>query len=163
MNLSDVGKSIIKIAPLLGAALPLPGGAALGQFIAEAFGGDITKPEDLINKIKNDPNAIVKLKQIESNENIQIAKILASRERVQIESEVRDRDGARLFSSRDVDTARNLTYILVLGSFGMIVLIPYLNPDSREASLIAALITMLVSAAKDAIRLWFGRSFKSDD
>ena len=142
---------------------PLPGGAALGQFIAEAFGGDINNPDDLIQRIHNDPQAVVKLKQIESNERIQIEKILALKEKVQIESEVKDRTSARIFSSKDIDTARNLTYILVLGSFGMIILIPYLNPDSRETSLIAALITMLVSAAKDAIRLWFGRSFKSDD
>lgn len=80
MNWADLGKTIVQYgAPLLGAALPIPGGAMLGQAIANMFGGDINNPEDLNTKIKADPDAAVKLASIESNERIEIQKLFVER------------------------------------------------------------------------------------
>jgi hypothetical protein len=162
MSLADLSKTVAKYAPLLGAVLPIPGGAVLGKVIADVFGGDVKNTEDLVKRIEGDPDAAIKIKTIESNERIEIEKLIVLKHQVEIENEVKDRDSARKFAVNDIKTARNLTYLLVVASITMILLIPFLNPDGRETSLMAALITMLVQAAKDAIRTWFGRSFKED-
>lgn len=163
MNLSDLGKEVAKYAPLLGAVLPIPGGALIGQAIATAFGGSVNDTNDLIQKISQDPNASIKIKEIEANKQIEIEKLLVEKHRIEIENEVKDRQGAREFSSKDITTARNLTYLLVSGSFILVLSIPFLNPDGNETGLMAALITILVSATKDALRAWFGRSFSKED
>ena len=164
MNLVELAKTVTKYgAPLLGMAIGGPQGATLGKLVAQWFANDTNDPDKLIQAIEQDPQSSEILQKIESNERIEIARILAEQKRIEIENEVKDRESARNFSSKDMETARNLTYILIIGSLGAIFIIPFLNPDSYETSLMAVLITMLVQAAKDSIRAWFGRSFKSDN
>jgi hypothetical protein len=75
MNLEDLGKTIAKAAPLLGAVLAGPAGASLGSIIAAKFGGSDTSPDELNALIQADPNAALKLKEIESENEIQLAQI----------------------------------------------------------------------------------------
>lgn len=66
MEWSDIGKTVASAAPLLGGALGGPLGAAAGSLISSFFGVDDT-PEAVDEAIRKDPNAIIKLKQIESD------------------------------------------------------------------------------------------------
>lgn len=77
MNLSELGKTVAKFAPFLGAVLPVPGAAILGNAIGAAFGGDVNDPQDLINKINNtDPTeAKIKLVQIQNQHEEMIANL----------------------------------------------------------------------------------------
>ncbi len=77
MNWSDVGSTIIKFgAPLLGSVIPTPGAGAIINEIISAFGGNnSTTAQDLINKIQSDPNATVKLKQIEADRQVELLQI----------------------------------------------------------------------------------------
>lgn len=61
----DLGKKVAGSAPLLGSALGGPAGGALGTLIAGAFGGDPDDPEQLLQKVSADPQAAVKLREIE--------------------------------------------------------------------------------------------------
>lgn len=62
----DEIKSLVgKSAPLLGTALLGPGtGTAVGAMIASVLGVD-NDPEQILEKLKTDPDALVKLKQLE--------------------------------------------------------------------------------------------------
>lgn len=81
MNWGKVGESVISAAPALGAALGGPLGGAAGVLIAEAFGVDAT-PEKVSEAIKNDPNAILKLAEIErdkfTSSNVTVQQMLIS-------------------------------------------------------------------------------------
>ena len=66
MNWMDIGKQAIQMgAPILGGALGGPAGAAVGAMIANQFGIDTPTPDNIMAAIKADPDAALKLREIE--------------------------------------------------------------------------------------------------
>jgi hypothetical protein len=130
MSLEALGSLIAKSAPLLGGALAGPAGAALGAVIAAKFGGSINDTSDLINRVEGDPNAKLKLLEIQSNNEVELQHIhmmIAENELkfayLEIESEYQDRNSARereaalaQAGQRDY-TPAVLAYLLTLGVF----------------------------------------------
>ncbi len=74
MDWSDLGKSIAKMAPILGSALG-PGGTVIGGLISSAFGGVADDPEELSKLIAADPQAAVKLREIELNNKTELERL----------------------------------------------------------------------------------------
>ena len=66
MNWSDIKNAIGSAAPILGTALGGPAGAAIGSMVSSALGVD-NNPKAVSDAIKNDPNALIKIKQLESD------------------------------------------------------------------------------------------------
>lgn len=67
MDWKGLGESLAKIGlPLLGAALPIPGGAAIGSALASAIGSSSDKPDDILAAITSNADALAKAKQFES-------------------------------------------------------------------------------------------------
>lgn len=68
MDWKQVGNTAISVgAPLLGGALFGPAGAAVGSIIAGKFGvSPESTPEQVLAAIKGDPDAALKLRQIET-------------------------------------------------------------------------------------------------
>ncbi|MDN5850288.1 MAG: holin family protein [Nitrococcus sp.] len=64
MDWSDIAGFIGSAAPLLGGVLAGPAGAAAGRLVASALGVE-DKPAALAAALKADPQALIKLKQIE--------------------------------------------------------------------------------------------------
>ena len=79
MSWKNLGETVAQFAPLLGAALPIPGGAALGSIIASVFGGDANDPKSLSRAIQANPEAAVKLKQIETEHKTELERIAMQR------------------------------------------------------------------------------------
>jgi hypothetical protein len=66
MNWIDIGKQAIQMgAPILGGALGGPAGAAVGAMIANQFGVDDPTPGNIMAAIKADPDAAMKLREVE--------------------------------------------------------------------------------------------------
>lgn len=66
MNWKDIGKQAIQMgAPILGGALGGPAGAAVGAMIANQFGVDDPTPGSIMAAIKTDPDAAMKLREVE--------------------------------------------------------------------------------------------------
>lgn len=66
MDLKDIGTALAKLGlPLLGAALPIPGGAAIGAALASAIGSDSTAPADILSKLTQDADALQKAREFE--------------------------------------------------------------------------------------------------
>jgi len=66
MDWKEVGKKIAKIgAPLLGGVLGGPAGAGIGTLVASLFGADPDDPADVLQKMAADPEAAVKLRELE--------------------------------------------------------------------------------------------------
>lgn len=163
MSLEALGSLIAKAAPLLGSALAGPAGAAIGSVIATKFGGDINDTNDLINKIEVDPNAKMKLLEIQSNNEVELQRIhmiMAENELkyayLEIEAEHKERDSARQRETaltqagqRDI-TPAVLAYLL---TFGVFIALYYLfiqgvPNDNKEliVSIVSALTTVWVSS-----------------
>ena len=68
MDWKGVGNAVISVgAPLLGGALFGPAGAAVGSIIAGKFGvSPESTPEQVLTAINGDPDAALKLRQIET-------------------------------------------------------------------------------------------------
>jgi len=79
MDWNDLGKSIANMAPMLGSALG-PGGTLIGSLISSAFGSDTEDPEELAKIISADPQAAVKLREIELNNKVELEKLVIQAE-----------------------------------------------------------------------------------
>ncbi|TGW14462.1 hypothetical protein EIL50_05420, partial [bacterium NHP-B] len=66
MDWKDLGKTVVSAAPVLGGLLGGPVGTAAGTLIASVFGVD-PNPEAVAKAVKDDPEAFVRLKEIELN------------------------------------------------------------------------------------------------
>jgi len=64
MDWSSIAKDVAKAAPLVGTLLGGPAGGAVGGLISSALGVE-NKPDAVASAIKADPQALVKIKQIE--------------------------------------------------------------------------------------------------
>ena len=66
MTWKDIGKKVAEAAPLLGNVLAGPVGGAAGSLIATIFGTE-PDPDAVMKKIEQDPQAYLKLKELELN------------------------------------------------------------------------------------------------
>lgn len=94
MDWKELGKSLASIGlPLLGAALPIPGGAAIGSALASAIGLSSSKPEDILAGLQANADAMVKAKQFEEQHREKLMEMA-----YQYEIEQRKADSADLAS-----------------------------------------------------------------
>ena len=90
MSWSELGKTIAGYAPLLGGVVGGPAGASIGSIIASKFGVE-NKPVDIARAIKHDPEARVKLREIELNNETKLEEIAFKL----AEAEMADKQNAR--------------------------------------------------------------------
>ena len=64
MKWSDIKETVGKFAPLVGTAIGGPAGAAIGSMVSNALGVDNT-PDAVAEAIRSDPDAAVKLRKFE--------------------------------------------------------------------------------------------------
>lgn len=82
MDWKDLANIVGKAAPALGTLLGGPGGAAVGGLIASAL-GTANAPEDVAAAVK-DPDALVKLRQIEADKATKLQELLAAQAQAEI-------------------------------------------------------------------------------
>lgn len=167
MNLADLGKTVAKFAPLLGAILPIPGGAAIGELIAHEFGGDVNNPDDLMQRIVTDPNAQVKLVEIQSNCKVQLQQLKVQNaqnelaaQTAQMESDRLDRADAR---KNNVNSymPQTVTFIIMLGFFGACYMLLNGNPTQADQQVLFMMLGTISTAFGGAITYWLGSSASS--
>lgn len=77
MSLLDIGEAIAKLGlPLIGAALPIPGGAALGALLASKIGAPSGEPGVILSTISQNADALVKAQQFELEHTEAMQKLL---------------------------------------------------------------------------------------
>jgi hypothetical protein len=94
MNWSDVASAAGKFAPVLGTLLGGPAGAAVGGLVAAALGVE-NSPNAVNVALATDPQAAVKLQELQSNERIKLNELLVAAES--------NRLAAETAASRDVN------------------------------------------------------------
>lgn len=94
-NLNDLGKWVAQSAPLLGGALAGPTGATIGSLIAAKFGGGSNQPDTLHTLIQADPQAALKLKELELEHELALTQLTIQTEKEEAQFIVQDRISAR--------------------------------------------------------------------
>lgn len=77
MEWSDVGRKAIELGlPLLGGVLGGPAGAGVGKLVATAVTGNAdASPSEVEQALATNPDAVVRLREIESNHSIELEKL----------------------------------------------------------------------------------------
>lgn len=102
MQIKDILEPLAKLGlPLLGAALPVPGGAAIGAALAAHIGSPSSAPADILATLQGRADAVLKAKQFETENRTHLLEIALAHEERTYEEEVKDRTSAR---QREVDT-----------------------------------------------------------
>jgi len=98
MDWKDLATEVEKIGlPLLGAVLPIPGGAAIGAALASHIGGQAVsgKPEDILAALTQSADALQKAREFELTHQQRMLEITTAAETRKAELEASDRDSAR--------------------------------------------------------------------
>lgn len=176
MDWSEIGKSIIKLgAPLLGTVIAGPAGGAMGALIASTFGANPEDPQDVINKMSGDPDAAIKLIQIQSDNKVELGKLAIQKLRIEQDAKelsFRDVKDARKQAANELelgkkDPMRNVMAFLVTITFvSMIGLFVFVKIDMSVKEILILLMGSLATQFADIVRFYFGSSAgskKKDD
>jgi hypothetical protein len=79
MNWSDIAKTVGEFAPMLGGLLAGPAGAAVGTMIASGLGVS-PEPDEVSKALSVNPEAAVKIKQIEATRQVDLQKLVVQAE-----------------------------------------------------------------------------------
>lgn len=169
MDWKDLAGIVGKAAPIVGGILGGPAGAAVGGLVATALGTDAT-PDAVSAAILQDPEAAVKLKELEVNSKVQLQQLSVTAEQnrlqaatAQYAAEAADRDSARkLAAQQPKDWIRpTITVLLTLGAGGIVWAIlsgvaESLLRDTTASLTVGTLIGYWFNELKQVLAFYFG-------
>lgn len=164
MGWKDVGSAISRAAPILGGLLGGPVGAAAGgaaSLIASFFGCD-EDPAAVMQAIQNEPQAMIRLKELEVQHRADILKWKTA----QIEAEVADRVSARQASVDGGDRTRLFwlsifLFIVAFGLEGTLLFFGFAEGVSGE--LVGRVMGTVDTMAVMILSFWYGTSRSSQN
>lgn len=163
---SELIKAVSQFAPLIGEVLPIPGGAIIGELIAHLFNGSVENPTDLISKINADPDAKLKLEQLELQHKDTLQK-LKSQNYV---TSVQDRESARELDEEYLTKTGKgnpmlpfLVVMLFAGISSLLYAIIFCTLPTGTLPILVMILTTLVHCLKDVYEEYFGGDDSSPD
>jgi hypothetical protein len=170
MDLKTLGAKIATAAPLLGGIIAGPAGAGVGQVInlvAGALGLETeATPEAIAQKLATDPEALLKLRQLETTHAEQLARIALEQARL----ELADRADAR---AREIEITRTtgrrdyqlyvLAWLVVLGFGGLCAILMRWPVPEGSSQVVYMLFGSLASGFTLVLQYFFGSSRSSQD
>ena len=168
-NYDSLVKAVSQFAPLLGSIIGGPAGGAIGGIIAHEFGGDINNPDDLASRIVSDPNAQVKIIEIQNNTKVQLQQIIAQQaqaelvaQTAQVESDRLDRADARKNNTENKSIMPHLvSFMIIIGFFGAGYLLLAGGQTKSDAQVLFMMLGTLATAFGGVINYWLGSSSSS--
>ena len=131
--------AISKISPAIGALLGGPAGSAVGSLVGSFLGVDMNKPDEVMKKLTEDPEAAASLKSLELH--------------------LKDLHDARDEASKETGIMRWLRPLLVVFAFvalfADVLMIAYINNEAVRQILLV-MMGILVFDIKQIYRFYFG-------
>ncbi|MBQ2648276.1 MAG: hypothetical protein IJF82_14635 [Achromobacter sp.] len=169
MDWKDLAGVVSKAAPVLGGVLGGPAGVAVGGLVATALGTDAS-PDSVSAAILRDPQAAIKLKELETNSRVQLQQLAVTAEQNRLQaaaaqhaSQAADRDSARrLAAQQPRDWVRPaVTVLLLLGAAGIVFFVfsgmaEGLLRDATASLTIGTVIGYWFNELKQVLAFWFG-------
>jgi hypothetical protein len=146
---------------MLGAALPLPGGLALGTALAAAIGSPTAGPADILATLTSSSEAREKALEFAANHEAEMLRITVGAEQARAATDAADRASARQ-ASVDGGTAGKLFWLslallaLCIGSEIAVLFVGY--PRTVDPIVVGRVLGLLDSVALVVISFWFGSS-----
>lgn len=177
MNWSDISSTIGKFAPLAGAALSSPVGAAIGvgTIIANLFGVD-AKPDKVLDYIKENPEKAEERLKFEMGNNIELQKIIFQT----LQERNRHEEQDKAIEFQNVDSARKnsqfvnispvdnkIKMILVIGQFSVLLILISLffvfkeRIDQSVTLTLGTVMGALMASISSMVNFYWGTSFSS--
>jgi hypothetical protein len=121
MDWKDIAGTVGKAAPILGTLLGGPAGAAVGALVASALGTG-SDPSEVAQVLATNPDAAVKLRQIESDRAVRLQELATDMAKADLQTAAADRASARDREAKTGDTLtpRTLALLVTLGFFGVL-------------------------------------------
>jgi hypothetical protein len=178
-DFTKVGEAIIaKGLPLLGTVLGGPVGGSIGGLVAKAVGADSDEPEEIMKKLETNPDAVVKLKEIETQYKVKLEELSIESSKVQLDmmkvaaeerkAELDDTKNAR---EREMEYIRKtgktdknqyvLAYLIVGGFFVALILFMYYSLNEKTLTtnpIVDMLFGGLVTGFATVLGYYFGSS-----
>ena len=155
MDWSDLGKTIAGFAPLLGGVVGGPAGAGIGSIIASAFGVE-DKPDAIAAAIKNDPEAAIKLKEIELNNKVDLERIALEMAKV----EIGDKQNARV-NNKHSNMPAVLSVVLTVFIIGIVSALFYTEPPAGAREVLFMLLGVVIKEWSNSLHYWYGTTRSS--
>ncbi|QSM00587.1 TMhelix containing protein [Oceanospirillum phage vB_OliS_GJ44] len=155
MKWSDITGLIGKAAPMLGGVIGGPAGAAVGSMVASALGVEDT-PDAVAQAIKNDPDAMLKLKQLEADE----AENLRKYQFNVLDAELKDKQSAREAHKHNHMPAVICVALTFLVGAGAYLLFSVVIPEGNK-EIAYLLFGTLLAKWGDSIAYWVGTTRSS--
>lgn len=170
MDWKDIAGVVGKAAPIVGTLLGGPAGAAVGGLVAMALGATAATPDAVSSALLTDPDAAVKLKELEVNSKVQLEQLTVTAEQnrlqhitAQYAAEAADRDSARkLAAAQPNDWVRpSITMLLLVGTFLVVgvVFSGRIESQLRDPTIsltIGTIIGYLFNELKQVLAFYFG-------
>lgn len=168
MNWSDLKPIVAKAAPILGTLVGGPAGAAAGGLIAAALGVDST-PDAVSDALFKNPDAYVKLQEIEANNKVQLQQLSVTaaqnemaHENEQLSIAAKDRDSARNMAIVTKDNfTKMLAGLVTLGFFGMLALLTFTEIPEANKPILYIMVGSLGTAWATVMAFYFGTTKQS--
>lgn len=174
MNWSDIGKFIGGAAPVVGTLLGGPAGAAVGALVASALG--TTNDPDAVNAaLSANPDAMVKIQELQTNAKVQLQQLAVSLETIRIQAEgaqyaaeAADRDSARtLAAAQPNDLIRPTVTLVILAGTLLIIGAIFMGwnrellTDPTASLTVGTVIGLWFGELKQVMGFWFGMTKES--
>jgi len=161
MDWKNVASMVSKAAPMLGTLVGGPVGGAAGtavKLIADALGVEET-PDAIEAEIRANPDALLKLKEIEASSKVELERLFLEQEIARL-ADVSDARSRQI--ERDVNLYV-LAWTVVAGFFGLMALLCFKAPPSGSNGVVFMLFGALATGFGQVLQYFFGSSKSSAD
>lgn len=151
----QIGRQVADAAPMLGAALGGPGGAAIGALVASALGTG-NNPAEVAAALQADPQALVRLKELEQQERDNLRSYTLELAK----AEMLDQQQARaMHKDHWMPSALTLVLAVVIGLICAGLFFVVVPDTSKEV--LYLIVGQLLGAFSTAVAFWLGSSRSS--
>ncbi|MFC1477249.1 hypothetical protein ACFL6L_02170 [candidate division KSB1 bacterium] len=157
MDWKSIGESVIKKAPLIGKAVS---GGMFTDVVAAALGAD-HDPQSISDAVKNDPDAYVKLKDLESKYTVELQEISLQldKARLQDKRDVREREYEMARIGKSNWPLYSLGALIAFGFFAALTIIIFKGlPEGENNNLLMLMVGGLISNFTAVVSYFFGSS-----
>ncbi|MDP8275894.1 MAG: hypothetical protein RAO92_05780 [Candidatus Euphemobacter frigidus] len=166
MDWKGIAATVSKAAPLLGTLVGGPIGGAAGtaiKLIAGALGVEET-PDAIEAEIRANPDALLKLKEIEANSKVELERLVLEQEKARL-ADVSDARSRQIEHEKATGKADTNLYVLawtvVAGFFGLMGLLCFQSLPTGSSNVVFMLFGALATGFGQVLQYFFGSSKSS--